>query len=461
MPITTTPSNGPQGEFSTYTPIYSQTLSATTSSITFSNIPTTFTDLVLVVTGIGTTGTTFPWMRFNGLSTNIYSDTQVYGISSGTGTGRRNAQSRGYIAEQVEMGTTQIASTEVHILDYSNEATFKTYLARNNNGAGSGTYVGTEAIAGLAQLTAAITSITIGTASGGTDYNFASGSSFTLYGIKAAPPAPKATGGDIVVTDGRYWYHAFTRTGVFTPLTSLSCDYIVVGGGGSGGYGRGGGGGAGGLRSATGVTISTATTATIGAGGTNTSSSATNGSNSSFSTTTSAGGGFGAGLTPGYYGASGGSGGGDSGFTTGTNNNYGSGNTPTTSPSQGNRGGAGYYDPTTHGRLGGGGGGAGAVGSDASSSTPGNGGAGSNTFATWANLTATGYDGYFAGGGGGGRGNSSAGIGVGGAGGAGTGGADTLYNSTNAAANTGSGGGGGGGIGGFGGSGVVIVRYLG
>ena len=44
MPITTTPSGGPQGEFSTYTPISAQTLSRAVSSVTFSNIPTTFTD---------------------------------------------------------------------------------------------------------------------------------------------------------------------------------------------------------------------------------------------------------------------------------------------------------------------------------------------------------------------------------------------------------------------------------
>jgi hypothetical protein len=68
-------------------------------------------------------------------------------------------------------------------MNYSNSTTYKTWLVRNNNQE-TGTYVGTEAIVGLAQLTAAITSITIGTASGGTDYNFASGSTFTLYGIK-------------------------------------------------------------------------------------------------------------------------------------------------------------------------------------------------------------------------------------------------------------------------------------
>lgn len=169
----------------TYTPIATQTLGSVTASITFSSIPSTYTDLVLVVTGIGATATTFPWMRFNGLSTNIYSDTQLYGDGTTAASARRTAQSRGYIAENVELTTTQVTNTIVHIMNYSNSTTYKSYLARNNK-ASSGGYAGTEAIVGLAQLTAAITSITVGTASGGTDYNFASGSTFTLYGIKAA-----------------------------------------------------------------------------------------------------------------------------------------------------------------------------------------------------------------------------------------------------------------------------------
>jgi len=168
----------------TYTPIATNTLSSAAASVTFSSIPGTYKDLVLVVTGIGVTGTTFPWMRFNGLSTSIYSDSSLYGDGTSAGSGRRTANSRGYLAENVQMATTQIGNILVNIMNYSNSTTYKTWLSRNNNQE-TGTYVGTEAIVGLAQLTAAITSITIGTASSGTDYNFATGSTFTLYGIGA------------------------------------------------------------------------------------------------------------------------------------------------------------------------------------------------------------------------------------------------------------------------------------
>jgi hypothetical protein len=57
----------------TYEPIATTTLGSAAASVTFSSISGSYTDLVLVVTGIGATVTTFPWIRFNGLSTNIYS----------------------------------------------------------------------------------------------------------------------------------------------------------------------------------------------------------------------------------------------------------------------------------------------------------------------------------------------------------------------------------------------------
>jgi hypothetical protein len=464
MPITTTPGGGPQGDFSTYTPIYSQTLSATTSSITFSNIPTTFTDLVLVVTGIGATGTTFPWMRFNGLSTSIYSDTHLYGIPSGSGSTRRTSNSRGYIAEQVEMGTTQIATTEVHIMNYANTTTFKTYLVRNTNGASSGTYVGTEALVGLARLTSPITSITVGTASGGTDYNFASGSSFTLYGIKAATPAPKATGGDVVTTDGTYWYHAFKNTGLFDVKTPMSVDYLVVAGGGGGGIAGGvggGGGGAGGYRTSTSYSVTTqGYLVTIGAGGAGSSTTykTANGSDSTFAVTTSAGGGTAGSYSSFNGGNTGGSGGGGGGYIGGAGA---AGNTPSTSPSQGNAGGNGGSGSTGYAH-GGGGGGAGAAGANASGQYAGNGGAGVNTLSSWLNATSTGVNGYIAGGGGGGSydGGQSYYAGTGGAGGGGNGGARFISTGTAGTANTGGGGGGDAtGDPKNGGSGLVIVRY--
>ena len=66
----------------------------------------------------------------------------------------------------------------VSINNYSNATTYKTVLWRDN----SNTYVAAQA--GLWRSTSAITSITLSTNSSAT--NFASGSTFSLYGILAA-----------------------------------------------------------------------------------------------------------------------------------------------------------------------------------------------------------------------------------------------------------------------------------
>jgi len=157
------------------------TVSSTTATITFNSIPQTYTDLVLVCTPVVSTGS-YPWLRFNSDSTNTYSDTALNGNGSTASSGRRTANSRGYIAEWVTHSTSALSNIITHIQNYSNSTTYKTYLARGNS-TQSGTYTGTEAIVGLWQSTSAITSITIGTASSGTDYNLSAGFTATLYGI--------------------------------------------------------------------------------------------------------------------------------------------------------------------------------------------------------------------------------------------------------------------------------------
>jgi len=241
-------------------------------------------------------------------------------------------------------------------------------------------------------------------------------------------------------------------------------DFLVIAGGGSGAVSHGGGGGAGGYRTSTqstpsGVTVTVTVGdggAAISAGGGNTGN---NGSNSSisgsgFTTITSTGGGGGAcgTITPFVAGLNGGSGGG--GRSEGSNTvAAGSGNTPSTSPSQGNNGGAGFQGAPEQA---GGGGGAGAVGGTGSSGTAGNGGAGASSSITGSAVTR-------AGGGGGGARSDAPAAGSGGSGGGGAA-SKTNANATAGTVNTGGGGGGGGrnnggnmGASGAGGKGVVIV----
>jgi hypothetical protein len=168
----------------TFKQIATYTVPSTTASYTFSSIPSDYTDIVLVMTPILGTDS-YPYLRFNSDSTNKYTDTWSNGNGATAQAGRRNAQSRGYIAEYVTHETTQQTNIVVDIFSYANASTFKTYRARGNN-TNSSTYTGTEVIFGTWASQSAITSITVGTAAGGVDYNLAAGTVISLYGIKAA-----------------------------------------------------------------------------------------------------------------------------------------------------------------------------------------------------------------------------------------------------------------------------------
>jgi hypothetical protein len=458
MPITTTPSGGPQGEFSTYTPIYATTLSATTSTVTFSNIPTTFTDLVLTLNvknpGAGAGNLQ---MTFNNDSSSLYSQTNLNADGTSATSGRASTQS--VLKLGVVGNTNQTFTGNIfHILNYSNPSVFKTILSRQ------AWEEGVAARVGLYRSTAPITTITLTVDA--SNANYSSGSTFTIYGIKAATPAPKATGGDVITTDGTYWYHAFKNSGLFDVKQSLTADVLVVAGGGGGGgvYGNqgAGGGGAGGIFYATSQSLTVSThSVTVGAGGVGGVGGnlngggylnpGTNGFNSTFGSLTAAVGGGGGG--GGSVGSNGGSGGGGINFSLagGSSTQTGTGGT-----GYGNAGGTGQGSVN---QFGGSGGGAGAAGTGG-----GAGGVGLNTWSSWASATGTGSSGFYAGGGG----TSSSGSTT--AGGSGGGGAAASSTSgVNATAGTLHTGGGGGGVynnstsanatGGAGGSGIVIVRY--
>jgi hypothetical protein len=452
MPITTTPSGGAQGEYSTYTPIYAQTLSSSASSITFSNIPTTFTDLRLVIGGITTaTGYAFT-VRVNGDTGSNYSQTLI----SSNGTNAQSARYSSASDASMYLGgwvngydTSGPQTITADFINYSNANTFKSILWRSGVGSRNA-----EAGVMLWRNTNPITTIQVVAQSGS---SMAANSTFTLYGIKAATPAPKATGGDVVYTDNTYWYHVFNSSGVLDVKTSMNVDYLVVAGGGGGAHSSGtgsGGGGAGGYRTSIGGSqlsvTATAYPITVGAGGAGSTSLTVlaNGSNSVFSTITSTGGGGGgiATATP-VNGGNGGSGGGGSAYFT---NNKGLGNTPSTSPSQGNDGANGI---SLNINSGGGGGGASAAGSSGSGTVAGNGGAGTANSISGVSVT-------YAGGGGGGAETGTAGTG-----GAGGGGNGSIQGAgTNGTINLGGGGGGSGdpmsgASAASGGSGIVIVRY--
>lgn len=434
----------------TYVALATQTLGSAAASVTFSSIPSTYTDLVLVVDMSSTTNAAnYLYMQYNGDTGSNYSTTILSGDGA-TAVSVRFANRTNFNIDYSATPKTERGNRIINIMNYANTTTYKTGLVRSNRAGG-----GADGIIGLWRSTAAINSITITCDSD----TFATGSTFSLYGVASASVGAKATGGNLITSDANYYYHVFTGSGTFTPLQSLSADVLCVAGGGGGGYA---GGGAGGLRTGSLSLSATGYSVTIGAGGAGgaggTINAGTSGVDSVFSSITSTGGGGGGGAnsSPAYNGKDGGSGGG-AGYAGGT---FGLGNTPSTSPSQGNNGG------TTSGTNGlGGGGGAGAVGGNGTSSVSGVGGAGTNTYSSWASATGTGVSGFYAGGGGAGASGGASTPGAGGSGGGGTGGTmSPASNGVAGTANTGGGGGGGNSVatpntGGAGGSGIVIVRY--
>ena len=156
---------------STYTPIATQTLTSSSATVSFSSIPSTYTDLVLVYSGTAVSSDTM-YYRFNSNTSTIYSDTYLFG--DGTSGSGRHANYDAIIAAGIN--TTQSVQV-INIMNYANTSTFKTTLLRGN---ASGT-AATVVFAGLWRSTDAITSIQLNITA-----NFASGSTFTLYGIKAA-----------------------------------------------------------------------------------------------------------------------------------------------------------------------------------------------------------------------------------------------------------------------------------
>lgn len=451
-----------------YVLLETATVSATTAgAVTFNNIPQTgYTDLVIKASARGTfVGANWiaVLLTFNGTGLTDYNEKLLYGTGSSAGSEQYSGSPNGastFFATTNSCTANTFGNAEIYIPNYANTTTAKTVSVDG--------VTETNATDALAQLNtmlwnptvkAAITSITL---TPRTDA-FAANSTFSLYGVAAVGStpaiAPKATGGDIIQTDGTYWYHAFLSSGTFTPAVGLSCDVLqVAGGGGGGGTYYSGGGGAGGISYLTTQSIAaSAQTVTIGAGGAGgptDPSKGTSGSNSQFASLTAAvGGGGGGGGGSQKVPLSGGSGGGGAtaGGTAATGASGVSG--------QGSNGGDGYGIYAVVDAGGGGGGGAGGVGGNAARYNGGNGGAGTNTYSTWLNATGTGISGYIAGGGAGGTDQSST-VASGGSGGGGNGGS-VGNNPVAGKANAGSGGGAGGNnqSGASGGSGIIILRY--
>jgi hypothetical protein len=159
----------------TYEPIASTTVGTATTTVTLSNIPQTYTDLVVVANAATPSGGIVFSVRFNSDTGSNYSGTRLGGTGTATFSDRSSSAT--------SIGATILKSSAqpdgayiIHIQNYANTNTYKTCLIRGN-----ATQVGVTA--GLWRSTSAITSVSFG---GEFTADVIAGSTFVLYGIKAA-----------------------------------------------------------------------------------------------------------------------------------------------------------------------------------------------------------------------------------------------------------------------------------
>jgi hypothetical protein len=164
----------------TYEPIATTTLSSAAATITFSSIPSTYTDLRLVLTALADSSTIGGYIIFNNDSGANYSWTNLRGDGSSASSSIIAPATQINLAFFASATTSIPAFYTADIFSYSG-STFKTCLITNaadKNGSGV-----TERHVGLWRDTAAINRIDIYTNSVN---NFATGTTATLYGILKA-----------------------------------------------------------------------------------------------------------------------------------------------------------------------------------------------------------------------------------------------------------------------------------
>jgi hypothetical protein len=170
---------------STYTLISSNVLGSSAASVTFSAIPSTYTDLVLRISARSTrvANSNNLDLRINSDSSALYSYTYLYGSGSSAASSRSSADTSLFISTMNAANSTAntFTSAEIYVPSYtaSQNKPLGSFGAFENN---SATVNEIDANAHLYRSTTAITSLTLYSGLG--SFNFESGSSFYLYGVK-------------------------------------------------------------------------------------------------------------------------------------------------------------------------------------------------------------------------------------------------------------------------------------
>ena len=161
----------------TYEPIATTTLGSAAASVTFSSISGSYNDLVLIANLNGSGGNANINVTVNSDTGSNYSGTRLTGNGSSASSTRNSSQTAMLIVATGASLNGQWGTFICHFMNYSNTTTYKTAINRFGTAGGE-----TTANVNLWQSTSAINTIKVET----TTNNYASGSMFTLYGIKAA-----------------------------------------------------------------------------------------------------------------------------------------------------------------------------------------------------------------------------------------------------------------------------------
>ena len=161
----------------TYSPIATYSPSGTTT-VDFTSIPSTYTDLVLVMSGsMASAANMFIRVGNGSIDTGSnYSLTQFVGSGSSASSSRLSGQTECKITEGLFFNTNEECNIILNFQNYANTSTYKTFISRTNSAG-----IGVNAAGCTWASTSAINCIRLYGSQ-----NFNSGSKVTLYGIQAA-----------------------------------------------------------------------------------------------------------------------------------------------------------------------------------------------------------------------------------------------------------------------------------
>lgn len=162
----------------TYEPIASTTLSSDAANVEFTSLSGTYTDLIVVCSTIATAANDIR-LTVNGSGGTNYSYTHLRGNGSAASSARASNNGNMNIGAPLSgQSSSNYTVTKFSIMSYANTNVFKTVLFESG-------LAGTEVLrgVGLWRSTDSITSVKVACDS---TAQFKIGSSFAVYGIKAA-----------------------------------------------------------------------------------------------------------------------------------------------------------------------------------------------------------------------------------------------------------------------------------